>query len=647
MTSAKPNEGVSLSMRTENESEFAHGKRKEVGVILQPLSSCSTDEIASYLSSPNIGSQAKPEIVNYNNDFDFDNFACYNDYYDDYYGDLNDDYTSLYFGVFMTNNETDEQRAARLADEERTSWGLREQLVHSPAVGNRGPRVDHEQQKSSHGLVDLREALNARRRARHGRGHHHSTECIDGNDEGVTAFTRDLRRVNWPASFKPTGIEKYDGKTNPESWLIVYTLAIRARNWLAGLLRGTIGSRGELRDHFIANFEGTFERPSTHFELYNVIQKPNEPIRDYIRRFSEKRNKISNMTDGNIITAFTKGVRNELLIGKFGRKPPRTVKEMFEKANEYAKADDAVLASKQSGSGWKPKKDSGNNGASSSNTHHKDRKCKPEDLKKDDTEPAQGTLQDSRKELNHIFGGPLAYESKRKQKLTDREINAVQPEVPQFLQCGPPGAVPPVLDPVVRNVKLKRTLIDGGRALNILFAKTLDEMQISRIELRLRNAPFHGVFLVFSSTPLGQITMPVTFGTGENFHTDNVCFEVADFETAYHAMLGRPALAKFMAIPHYTYMMMKMPRPRGVISLRSDVKQAITCDKESCEMAQSCEQALGREEVCLATSTSPEGDVPAKNLSKSRENDAKTKKIPLDPLDPSKTTVIGVELDCK
>ncbi len=100
-------------------------------------------------------------------------------------------------------------------------------MVHSPAVGNRGPRVDHEQQKSSHGLVDLREALNARRRARHGRGHHHSTECIDGNDEGVTAFTRDLRRVNWPASFKPTGIEKYDGKTNPESWLIVYTLAIR------------------------------------------------------------------------------------------------------------------------------------------------------------------------------------------------------------------------------------------------------------------------------------------------------------------------------------------------------------------------------------------------------------------------------------
>jgi hypothetical protein len=37
--------------------------------------------------------------------------------------------------------------------------------------------------------------------------------------DGVAAFTSDLRRVDWPAGFKPTGIEKYDGTTNPESWL--------------------------------------------------------------------------------------------------------------------------------------------------------------------------------------------------------------------------------------------------------------------------------------------------------------------------------------------------------------------------------------------------------------------------------------------
>jgi hypothetical protein len=43
-------------------------------------------------------------------------------------------------------------------------------------------------------------------------------------------------------------------------------------------------------------------------------------------------------------------------------------------------------------------------------------------------------------------------------------------------------------------------------------------------------------------------------------HT-NIQFEVADFETSYHAILGRPALAKFMAIPHYPYLLLKMPGP--------------------------------------------------------------------------------------
>lgn len=96
------------------------------------------------------------------------------------------------------------------------------------------------------------------------------------------------------------------------------------------------------------------------------------------------------------------------------------------------------------------------------------------------------------------------------------------------------------------------------------------------------SAPFRGVILGLSSTPLGQITLPVTFGTWENFRTD-IYFEVADFE-----------LAKFMVVPHYTYLMMKMLGPRGVISLHNDVKQALIYDKESCEMVQSHERSLGQ-----------------------------------------------------
>ena len=44
-------------------------------------------------------------------------------------------------------------------------------------------------------------------------------------------------------------------------------------------------------------------------------------------------------------------------------------------------------------------------------------------------------------------------------------------------------------------------------------------------------------------------------------------FEVEDFETSYHAILVRPALAKFMAIPYYVYLVLKMPGPNSLLSL--------------------------------------------------------------------------------
>nr|CAE01771.2 OSJNBa0027H06.4 [Oryza sativa Japonica Group] len=194
---------------------------------------------------------------------------------------------------------------------------------------------------------------------------------------------------------------------------------------------------------------GTFERPGTQFDLYNVIQKPGESLRDYIRRFSEQRNKISDITNDVIIAAFTKCIRHELLVGKFGCKPPKAVKQMFEKANEYAKAEDARSRINTL--------DKIMNAQCSHhpNLNHAAKDCfiyqqfaeqyakkarKPTDedqstsKKKDDEDDAPTGFQDSRKELNHIFGGPLAYESKRKQKLTEREINAIQPDTPQYLR---------------------------------------------------------------------------------------------------------------------------------------------------------------------------------------------------------------------
>ena len=66
-----------------------------------------------------------------------------------------------------------------------------------------------------------------------------------------------------------------------------------------------------------------------------------------------------------------------------------------------------------------------------------------------------------------------------------------------------------------------------------------------------------------------------------NLHVEHINFYIADFNTAYHAILGRPALAKFMAVPHYAYLVLKMPLPTGVLALRTNLSIAYTYETES------------------------------------------------------------------
>ena len=67
--------------------------------------------------------------------------------------------------------------------------------------------------------------------------------------------------------------------------------------------------------------------------------------------------------------------------------------------------------------------------------------------------------------------------------------------------------------------------------------------------------------------PLEQLDLPITFGGPSNYRMDTLTFEVVGFHGTYHAILGRPFYAKFMAMPNYTYLKLKMPGPSGVITV--------------------------------------------------------------------------------
>ena len=46
-----------------------------------------------------------------------------------------------------------------------------------------------------------------------------------------------------------------------------------------------------------------------------------------------------------------------------------------------------------------------------------------------------------------------------------------------------PGHFPLVLDPIINNVRFKKVLIDGGSALNLLFARALTELGLTKDDL--------------------------------------------------------------------------------------------------------------------------------------------------------------------
>src|SRR3954466_15177336 len=118
-------------------------------------------------------------------------------------------------------------------------------------------------------------------------------------------------------------------------------------------------------------------------------------------------------------------------------------------------------------------------------------------------------------------------------------------------------------------------LVDGGAGLNLISSAVLRRLQVPDSELE-ETGTFQGIN-PGRSKPKGKITLPVTFGSELNFRTEKVTFEVADFPLPYNGILGRPALAKFMAASHYAYNMLKMPGPISVISVPGDKKDALIC----------------------------------------------------------------------
>jgi hypothetical protein len=79
------------------------------------------------------------------------------------------------------------------------------------------------------------------------------------------------------------------------------------------------------------------------------------------------------------------------------------------------------------------------------------------------------------------------------------------------------GKYPLVVDPIIGNTRLTKVLMDGGSSLNIIYAETLGLLEIDLSTIRAGAVPFHGIIPRKRVLPLGQLDLPVCFGTPSNF----------------------------------------------------------------------------------------------------------------------------------
>jgi hypothetical protein len=260
-----------------------------------------------------------------------------------------------------------------------------------------------------------------------------------------------------------------------------------------------------------------------------------------------------------------------------------------------------------------------------------------------------------------IYGGQVANASARHCKQERREVCSVKVAALVYLDWSDKpitfdqgdhpdhvsslGKYPLIVDPVIGNVRLTKVLMDGGSSLNIIYAETLRLLQIDLSAIRVGAAPFHGIIPGKRVQPLGQLDLPVYFGTPSNFRKETLTFEVVGFRGTYHAVLGRPCYAKFMAVPNYTYLKLKMPGPNGVITVGSTYRHAYECDVECVEYA----EALAESEALIADLECLSKEVPdVKRHAGNFEPAEAVKSVPLNPSnDASKQVQIGFELDPK
>ena len=142
-----------------------------------------------------------------------------------------------------------------------------------------------------------------------------------------------------------------------------------------------------------------------------------------------------------------------------------------------------------------------------------------------------------------------------------------------------------VLDPIIGGYHFTRVLMDGGSNLNLIYQDTIRRMGLDPTQIRHSNTTFKGVTPGPGARCTGSLLLQVIFGSPDNFRREHLTFHIAPFQSGYQALLGREAFTRFNAIPHYASLTLKMPGPRGIITVHGNIKRSMRAEESEAALA--------------------------------------------------------------
>ena len=120
-------------------------------------------------------------------------------------------------------------------------------------------------------------------------------------------------------------------------------------------------------------------------------------------------------------------------------------------------------------------------------------------------------------------------------------------------------------------------------------------MGIDPSRIKPTKTTFKGIIPGVEASCTGSVTLEVVFGSPDNFRSEELIFDIVPFRSGYHALLGRTAFAKFNAVPHYAYLKLKMPGPRGVITVNGNTERSFRMEERTAALAAEVQSSLSRQ----------------------------------------------------